>query len=370
MIRPLAFALLVSLGLALPAFAQRSSSKRNAAPSPSSSSNATSTASVSLPNVSSSTDSGTTDLSDARHVASGEPEVIDGIAATVNGAIITFSQVRAVVGPRERLLRQQYTGAELQQKLKEVRAAALQDLIDRELIVQKFHEDKLDLPEYFVDQRMNDIIRENFGGDRNAFMKTLQAQNYSISQFRHEEFNKIIVAAMRGKNVKPNTAASPLRVDEYYRTHKDEFTSKEEVKLRMIMIPSRSLDGNAASQKALAEEILGKLASGADFERMAQMYSEDASRDSGGDWGWVGRKTLAPELEKVAFNLPVKKMSRIIELGGNYYILRVDEKRGGVTKPLSEVRDEVEKKVLDEEAHRLQENWLAGLRQKATIRRF
>jgi len=268
------------------------------------------------------------------------------------------------------LLRQQYTGAELEQKLKEVRANALQDLIDRELIVQKFHEDKLDLPEYFVEQRMNDIIRDNFGGDRNAFMKTLQAQNYSLSQFRHEEYNKIIVSAMRGKNVKPNTAASPLRIQEYYKNHKEEFTTKEEIKLRMIMVPSHSVDGNAASQKALAEEILSKLAGGADFERMAQMYSEDVSRDSGGDWGWIARKTLAPELEKVAFNLPTKKISRIVELGGNYYILRVDEKRGGVTKALAEVRDEVEKRVLDEEAMRLQENWLAGLRQKATIRRF
>ncbi|MDQ6624475.1 MAG: peptidylprolyl isomerase [Verrucomicrobiota bacterium] len=300
----------------------------------------------------------------------GPPEVIDGIAAVVNGEVITYSQVRAVVGPRERLLRQQYRGEELQKKVKEVRDSALQDLIDRQLIVQQFNEEKLSLPEYFVDQRMNDIIRDSFGGDRNAFVKTLQAQNYSLSQFRQEEYNKIIVAAMRGKNVKANTSTSPTKVEEYYRHHRDEFTSKEEVKLRMIMIPSRALEGNAASQKGLAEEILGKLAGGADFERMAQMYSEDSTRDTGGDWGWVGRKTLAPELEKVAFNLPLKKISRIVELGGNFYILRVDEKRGGETKPLAQVRDEIEKKLNQEEAQRLQENWLAGLRQKATIRRF
>jgi parvulin-like peptidyl-prolyl isomerase len=138
----------------------------------------------------------------------------------------------------------------------------------------------------------------------------------------------------------------------------------------MIMIPSRALEGNAASQKAMAEEILSKLASGADFERIAQMYSEDSTRDQGGDWGWVERKTLAPELEKIAFNMPVKKISRIVELGGNYYILRVDEKRGGATKSFAEVRADVEKKLLNDEARRLQENWLAGLRQKANIRTF
>ena len=56
------------------------------------------------------------------------------------------------------------------------------------------------------------------------------------------------------------------RVEEYYSKHRDEFTSKEEVKLRMIMIPSKASEGNAAAQKAMAEEILGKLAGGADFD--------------------------------------------------------------------------------------------------------
>ena len=304
--------------------------------------------------------------------SSAEPkqQVIDGIAAIVNGEVITYSQVRMLVGPRERLLRQQYKGEELEKQLQAVHQAALKDLIDRQLIVNAFKEEKLALPDYFVEQRMNEIIRENFGGDRNTFIKTLQAQNFSLSEFRKAEYEKIIVAAMRGKNVKPSTIASPTRIEEYYRKNKDQFTSKEEVKLRMIMIPSRSSEGNAAAQKAMAEEIHGKLVGGADFSRMAQMYSEDSTRDMGGDWGWIERKTLAGPLEQVAFSLRPGKISNVVEVGGNYYIMKVDERRGGVTKPLAAVRSEVEKKLLQEDAQRLQENWLASLRQKATIRTF
>lgn len=299
-----------------------------------------------------------------------EPEVIDGIAAIVNGEVITHSQIRMVVAPRERLLRSQYQGEELKKQVMQVRAAALKDLIDRQLIVQSFKKEQFSLPDHFVEQRMNDIIRENFGGDRNTFIKTLQAQNYSLSDFKKDEFEKIIVAAMRGKNVKPNTTVSPTKLAQYYRTHRDEFTSKEEVKLRMIMVPSRAAEGNAASQKAMAEEILGKIASGSDFARIAQMYSEDSTRDLGGDWGWIERKTLAGPLEKVAFSLGKGKVSNIVELGGNYYILKVDDRRGGATKSLAQVRGDIEKKLMQEEAQRLQENWLAGLRQKATIRTF
>lgn len=299
-----------------------------------------------------------------------EARVIDGIAAVVNGEVITYSQVRGLSAPRERLLRTQFKGEELEKEVKKARDAALQDLIDRQLIVQSFQKEKYELPDYFVEQRVNDIIRDEFGGDRATFIKTLQAQNYSLSEFKKLEKEKIIVAAMRGKNVKPVTTISPTKVTEYYQKHKAEFTAKEQVKLRLIMIPTRAAEGNSAAQKAIAEEILGKLADGAPFDRMAQMYSEDATRDSGGDWGWIERKTLAPQLEKVAFALPAGRVSHVIELGPNYYILKVEEKRGGQTPSLAKLRPEIEKKLMQEEQQRQQEIWLAGLREKAYIRKF
>src|SRR5437773_1494677 len=79
-----------------------------------------------------------------------EPAVIDGIAAIVNGEVITFSQVRSLTIPRERLLRSQLTGDQLAKELQKVRQEALQDLIDRQLIVQQFHKDQLQLPDFFV----------------------------------------------------------------------------------------------------------------------------------------------------------------------------------------------------------------------------
>jgi peptidyl-prolyl cis-trans isomerase SurA len=198
----------------------------------------------------------------------------------------------------------------------------------------------------------------------------LQAQNYSLTEFKKMEMEKIIVAAMRGKNLKQITTISPTKVTEYYKQHRAEFTAKEQVKLRLIMIPTRASEGNAAAQKAIAEEILGKLADGAPFDRMAQMYSEDASRDSGGDWGWIERKTLAPPLEKVAFNLPAGRVSHVIELGTNFYILKVEEKKGGDTPSFAKLRPEIEKKLIQEENQKQQELWLAGLRQKAYIQKF
>ena len=215
---------------------------------------------------------------------------------------------------------------------------------------------------------MQEIIRENFNGDRNTFIKTLQAQTFTLGEFRKLETEKMIVAAMRHKNVEVNTMVSPNKIQDYYRKHVAEFTSKEQVKLRMIMISAGTSD--RAGQKAMAEEILGKLVNGAEFDRMAQIYSEDSTRDLGGDWGWVDRGTLTAPLEKVAFSLRLGKVSNIVEVSGNYYILKVEGRRGGVTRPFAEVRDEIEKKLTSEEAQAMQERWLASLRQKAYIKMY
>jgi len=299
-----------------------------------------------------------------------EAQVVDGIAAVVNGDVITYSQVRALSAPREKLLRQQLSGQELEKKMTELRQLALKDLIDRRLVIQAFKKESYQIPDHIVDERMHQIIRESFGGDRNTFIKTLEAQNYTLGEFKQKETERIMVQAMRSHNIKMNSIISPTKIEEYYRKHRDEFTSKEQIKLRMIMIPGQKDTASAPAQKALAEEVLGKLAGGEEFDRVAQVYSEDSTRDNGGDWGWIEHNTLAAPLEKFAFTMPVGRISNIIDYAGNYYILKVEDKHGGTTKSLAEARSDIEKKLIEEEAQGLQERWIASLRAKAYIKTF
>src|SRR5207248_9118999 len=158
------------------------------------------------------------------------------------------------------------TGEELNKKLIELREMALKDLIDRRLVIQAFKKESYQIPDHIVDERMHQIIRESFGGDRNTFIKTLEAQNYTLGEFKEKETERIMVQAMRSHNIKMNSIISPPKVEEYYKKHRAEFTSKEQIKLRMIMISGQKDTANRPAQKALAEEGLGKPAGGAKFE--------------------------------------------------------------------------------------------------------
>lgn len=303
-----------------------------------------------------------------------QAQVIDGIAAVVNGDVITYSELREWIGARERALRSAYQGAELENKLKEIRLAALKDLVDRQLILQEFKKKEKDgatIPSYVLDDRVQTIIREEFGGDRSAFVRTLKSQGYTITKFKEVERDKIIVQVMKQMHVKDNFVISPTQIQSYYDKHKADYTTPEQVKLRMIVLreDDNSDTAPAGGKKEMAQEIRSKLTSGADFGRMAQMYSEDAStQQAEGDWGWVDRKTLSEELTNKAFALRAGEISDVIEIGNSYYIMMVEARKNAAVKSISEVRDEIEQNLIQKEKSDELQRWLDTLRQNAYIK--
>lgn len=296
--------------------------------------------------------------------------MVDGIAAVVNSNVITYGQVRELLMFRQRSLNELYQGDELREKMKESQDAALKDLIDRQLIIDSFKEQGFQIPEYVIEDRIQNIIREEFGGDRVAFVRTLRAQGFSLSRFREIEREKIIVQAMRQRAVRSDFVISPDKVESFYRRNLAEYSTPEEIRLSMIVlrVEEDGSDDPAAAKRTMAEEIRGKLADGADFAGMAQMYSEDSSADIGGDWGWIDRKTLNEELNRVAFSLQPGQLSGVIQAGDSFYIMRVEARKAAVTKPLAEMRDEISKKLFEEERLRLQEQWIETLREKAYVK--
>lgn len=301
-------------------------------------------------------------------------EVVNGIAAVVNGEVITYSQVRDLAAAQEKSAAELYHGDELQAKIKTVRQQAIQDLIDRALILQEFKKKEFTIPSYVIDDSVQKIIREEFGGDRLAFVKTLQAQGFSMARFRDIEKDKITVQAMRQSKVSDNIIVSPVKIREYYNKNSATYTTPEQVKLRMIVLHEGGSTGGDASsdpgigKKQMAAEIREKLAGGAEFDRMAQMYSEDSTNESGGDWGWIERKTLNDELAKVAFSLKKGQISPVIQVDNAYYILMVEDKKPAITKPLSEVQQDIVQGLIQQEKIKVQEQWLDTLRKKAYIK--
>jgi peptidyl-prolyl cis-trans isomerase SurA len=300
-----------------------------------------------------------------------DPQVIDGVAAIVNGDIITFSQVQDVSGPREQSLRQQFQGQDLVVKIKEVRLAALNDLIDRQLILQEFKKKQADIPAHYVDDEVTRVIKDEFAGDRQAFIRTLNAQGYTINKFRDVQRDKMIVEAMRMNNVKDVSTPSEPQIDAYYKTNHQEFATPEQIKLRIIVLNSDPSDlSSGQSTMQMANEIRDKVKGGADFGALAKTYSMDSTAENGGDWGWVDQKTLNQQLTATAFALQPGQVSDPVQIGDSYYLLFCEAKKPSTFIPLDQVRDTIRKKLQGLARQKATQKWIDGLREKAYIKVF
>ena len=70
-----------------------------------------------------------------------------------------------------------------------------------------------------------------------------------------------------------------------------------------------------------------RLDSGAKFEDMARINSEDASSAKGGDLGWVNPGDTVPEFEQAMAKLDVGEMSRPVRTPFGWHLMKVEERR-------------------------------------------
>lgn len=306
-------------------------------------------------------------------------EYIDGVAAIVNSNLITYSEVREFVQPVIQQLRREYSGTELIQKVRTAQMDALNNLIDRSLIIQEFNTKGFAIPENVIEQQINEIIANDYAGDRTAFTKTLQAQRLTLAQYREKIRDRTIVQAMRNRKTQQEVVASPFKIKEYYNAHSNDFKVEEQIKLRLIFIKKPTItsdtDSNGvasvvAPRRQLGEDILAKLDKGLKFDELAKQFSDSKESQQGGDWGWVGKDALRKELNEVAFALKPNEHSKLIETKEGFYILQVDDHKVAYIKSLRDVQESVEKLLLQQQRTTMQDKWVKELRDKAFIKLF
>ncbi|MEI8311231.1 MAG: SurA N-terminal domain-containing protein, partial [Verrucomicrobiota bacterium] len=124
------------------------------------------------------------------------------VLARVNDVAITIDQLKSVAGKRENEIRQKFTGEERERQIAEARKQALNDLIDRELILQEFEQQGLYIDQKIFDDRISEIAKKEFGGDKAALRAAVEKQGFSWEQFMKWEREKIIIVAMRESNTR------------------------------------------------------------------------------------------------------------------------------------------------------------------------
>jgi len=301
--------------------------------------------------------------------AGAAPELVNGIVAIVNGTVTTEKEARQFIEPaiialeRLRLTQREYT-----ERAMEIYKDGLSQLVERQLTLDDFKAAGYSFPESIIEDFVQDRIRERYG-DRVKLIKTLEAQNMTYEQFRTDIRDQFIVEQMNLKNVASAVIISPFKIETYYKEHPEEFKLPDQIHLRMI--ERRKPDGSdPEAVRRMAREIKAKLDAGDKFPLLAELYSEGSQKRDGGDLGWVERSVLRKEFAEAATTLKPGQHSGVIETPEACFLLFVEGVKAAQLKPLTEVRDEIEKTLLNQERARLQKKYVERLKKKAFVRYF
>ncbi len=295
----------------------------------------------------------------------------NGIAAIAEDKIITVDDVRREVTPLiPQLQREARNEQEFNQKLESLQDNAIQNLIDRVLIIKDFQKDeKKHVPQNFIDNQIADQLNEQFDNDRSKFLAYLRARGTTMRDYRKEVEEDIIYNYMMHQQHKSQSIVSPVRIEQYYKENKDRFYQDDSVHLRLIQL-SRAPGQNDGELKGQADAILLRLRSGEKFEDLAKEYSSDSRRAKGGDWGWMKRSDLKPEFSEPLFAVKKGECSEPVVLPEGCFLLFAEDRKYAGIQPLDEVRDQIERILVQQMGREYEDRWLERLRRNGYVKHF
>ncbi len=264
-------------------------------------------------------------------------EVLEEIVALVDGDIITKSDLETEEQAMVAEIYRRFTGDELDRRVAAVRESLLMELIDRKILLHR-------AKRTYDIERMADAFYSSFRDQQNIedeaeFERILAREGMTIIDLRERLVEMFAPDEVIRYEVSSRIAVGDKEVDAYYAEHTDEFARPDEVSLREIVIladsdekkEERRAEALRARQRVLEE----------DFPEVAKELSEAGTREAGGLLGPLGRGDLSPQLEELAFGLPLDEVSELLEMPYGFHIIRVESRRDGEIAPLEEIRDEL-----------------------------
>ena len=211
---------------------------------------------------------------------------------------------------------------------------SLIDMIDRQILLEKYPKEEENAKKYVNDQITN--IKKYYVYDKGKYDESLllEALYYYYGISTIDEFKTMLnLSYYREKAVDDyiNEQITDKDIKKYY-----ENEVVGDIACSHILITPNVTDDmtddekKAEEDKALktAKEVIKKLKDGAKFADLAKEYSADGTKDKGGDLGYFNKGDMVSEFETAAYKLKLNKYTTepVKTQFGYHIILKTGEK--------------------------------------------
>ena len=237
--------------------------------------------------------------------------------------------------------------------LKRYGAQAVDEMVDELLLRQAAAAQKAVAPEAEIDRRLA-RLKAQFGSPE-LFMSQLEQAGTSLSRLKEDIAEEIVRERLVAKA--KNVAITDAELKAAFEENKDKLGAPPAVHLRHILIKT----------EAEAKELVAKLKGGADFGALAREKSLAASgKAAGGDYGFVSRGMLPPEIDEIAFAMKENEL-RVVPGPRGQHILQALESRPAKAAVFADVKEDLRELLLTEKLKKAAPEYLAELRRKADV---
>ena len=167
----------------------------------------------------------------------------------------------------------------------------------------------------------------------------------SKEKYRIGEKRKVKYAIVNVDQVRSTIVVPEADIQAFYTQNLQQYQTPAQVRASHILFKIEGKDEKVV--RAQAEDVLKKVkAPGADFAALAKQYSEDDSNNAnGGDLDYFGRGRMVAEFEQAAFAMKPGEISDLVKTAFGFHIIKVVDNKPDATRPVAEVRPEIEEQL-------------------------
>lgn len=275
----------------------------------------------------------------------------DGVVAQVGDSQITQKQLdRIMTQYRAAAKRQgQAFPKEGTDDYRSAQQQALQQLVNVVIVESEAREcgTPCEVTEKDVTAELQKRIDSDFNGKRAELDKALKENNLTLAELRKNLRVDLQLAKLQ-QNVTRKVRFTAADAREYYNGNRSQFRVQ----------PSREASHILVKTKAEADRIRAQ-ATPANFADLAKQYSTDqGTKDRGGALGQIQKGQLVPEFERVAFSLPVGRVSQPVKTQFGYHLILVTDTTAGSTIPFARARQGIVTQQLQAERDAEFQKWV------------
>ncbi len=248
---------------------------------------------------------------------------------------------------------------------------------DMSLTRQDFEADLRRLPEDRRDEFREDLKRITTSLENLLIYRTLASEARAMGLDRDPLVRKSVeLATERVLGIERlNRFRAELKIPDMNQTAKEKYLAEqarfqvpEQVRAMHVLIATKGRSDDEARKRA--EEVREKALAGADFEKLAQEYSDDPSAKSNhGDLGFFSRGKMLPQFEEAAFALTkAGEISPVVKTRFGYHVIRFVDRKPARLRPFEEVRAELVRQLQDNYVNDRVQEYLSAIRNDKSIK--